>query len=98
MTEESVFNTIGKFNCRVTKMRSGDMPFPPGVEIILDNWTQTEDGDPCVTSELKTEMEIDAHVEMLKKDLDVVGARAKGLLATAKAETWAITSRNKGQT
>lgn len=84
-------NTIKTFGVRTVKMgRSNDLPFPPHVSIVLEQWTTVGKDIPAVTAQLANEAEIDTWIGLLKADLDAAGARAKAAIRKAREETAAI--------
>ena len=53
------------------------------VQVVVGRHTTDEDGRTCLSYELKSEGEIDTHVQLLKNDLDEAGRLAKEALRHA---------------
>ncbi|WP_428506799.1 hypothetical protein [Roseateles sp.] len=71
--------TIGQFGYELLK-RTKDQPIPvhPFIRLCLQHWDGTleQSAAPVISGHLITEQEILTHIQLLKEDLDKVGAEA----------------------
>ena len=68
--------TVGRFDYQIDVPEPLGMPGYPNV-YLFQTYGAVEDGRALISSELKTESEIDECIGALKRDLDHVGRRAK---------------------
>ncbi|MCB1517660.1 MAG: hypothetical protein KDJ19_08625 [Hyphomicrobiaceae bacterium] len=62
----------------------GDLPGLTFVQLVLNSWTQTEDGKIVLSEQLASETEVDALIANLKVNLDDVAKEAKKRFAKSK--------------
>jgi hypothetical protein len=74
-------NTIGKFDYEIVTGPER-IPITPLAHVTLKNWSTLEHGAIAISATL-TRMEVDGYIELLKADLEGVGAKAKRALEKA---------------
>lgn len=77
-------NTIEQFDFSLVRADIEEYPFHDYVVIHLVGSFPAPNGFPEISLKLSNAVEIDAHINTLKKDLDTVGANAKRALNRAK--------------
>ena len=82
--EKMKTNTIKQFDYHIPKAKSGALPFPAFIRIILRRWLRLDDGTPVISPELMSDGEIDQYIQDCKDDLDRVGRLAKQALQKAQ--------------
>lgn len=64
--------------------KKNELPFFPIARLYLQMWSHSEGNDlPLITPQLMNDKEIDYWVDVLKRDLDRAGRKAKGDLKRA---------------
>jgi hypothetical protein len=60
----------------------GESRCDPVVSICLQSWRQSGAGHPIIGPHLKTEQEVDVHIDALKANLEAVRRKAKGVFGS----------------